>query len=236
MLIKILVGLVILIILVRIIDEISEKRNHKKLILLLKNGGPLLEKLTTEIEKRKITLVPFGFMERWQGQNPQKHISQMISVILSSKNKILLFCLKILEGKKPKIIFSENQVKGIILNRFNIGQLELFLAHEIGHHIANIEFPDCQLFKERVRRMEFLDCLFNELRATEEGLKLIDEIWGIENWQVELWGKNFSKSDFCYYVLSISYNQCIKCDLMINCPKYKEIGEVQQRIKRLLFK
>ncbi len=220
MLIKILIGLIILIVLLRIIDEIADRRNHKRLVHLLKNGGPLLKKLTAEIEKRKITLVPFGFIEKWQGKNPQKNISQMISI----------------SGKKPKIIFSENQVKEIVLNKFNIGQLELFLAHEIGHHIANIEFPDCQLFKERVRRMAFLDCLFNELRATEEGLKLIDKTWGIESWQVEFRGEDYSKSDLCYYILSLSHNQCIKCGLMIDCPKYKEIDETQQRIKKLLSK
>ncbi|PIQ92665.1 MAG: hypothetical protein COV69_01845 [Parcubacteria group bacterium CG11_big_fil_rev_8_21_14_0_20_39_14] len=238
---KLLIGFLILFVLVKLANEIIDGTNHKRILKLLKNGGPLLEKLVEEIEKRKITLAPLGPAEKLIKPDPQKNISIMISMLYPARGKKSNRLLKVLRGVKPKIVLPENQFRELLREKINIGEMEALLAHEIGHHIIGLKTLDCPIIKQQTGKKAIItSCLFDELRATEEGLKLIDKIWGIQNWRIELRGKEVSGEYLFNYLLSRIYRQCLNCVAVRDgrqneCPKIQEIDETRERIERLLI-
>jgi len=244
--IEFLIILAVLFTLSKIFNEVAVRKDHRRLAKLLSNGSPLLKKLVEEIKKRKITLAPFGLFIEFglsMRQNPKKDIPLMVSVVpqeQKSRTRILvLLVLKVLRGWRPTIVLPERQIKDLISQNLNIGEIEEFSSHEIGHHIAGVEGPNCSIAKKQLEKGPHLRCLYNELRATEEGLKLIDKIFGIQNWRIELHGKEISKPEFYEFVSSTSKRQCLECLIptimqMDKCPKAREVSETDSRIKQLL--
>jgi len=220
-----------------------DKSDNQKFVEFIKNISPTCRQLVEKIRELKFRLVEKSELskrsEKYYGQGT---IASFITICATHEPKLGLGYCIVLKRERVNEILSED--------KNDTHRIEFDIAHEIGHLIKWREAPKCAKYWSRFdngRRTQcFYRCKFDEMAASEEGLKILSSIHGnIKNWlkiddlkeAKKIWKNVFCSSSLDW--LECNSAKTIKeyeCDASIKpCPKDEETKMVLKRIKKLFF-
>lgn len=210
---------------------------HRKILTeFLSDVSPIAEQLVKRIEEKGIILVKLSDYCRFC-------MHKGISLPEETKGVILACECEPRLGIPKVIIINPQKVLHGLLCGNHVGAVEMGLAHEIGHLETWDEQPFCMFMDAPVNIKRRDDpCEYFELRAEEEGLKILASICGgLDNWKPERGYILEDPFEFFRNRISILYKKgephktCSALnDLGLSeCPFVQEITHTLERIYAL---
>lgn len=183
-----------------------------------KNRSPVLRVLLEKIEKMGIELAPSEFFrEFFDGAYIQ-------DLGYGSFPQI----------GKPHIITISTEIN----KRRTVSEVEIGLAHEIGHSIVHEKLP-CMSGELQLSPFPYypaLGCLFEETRADEEALKILSDICdGINNWRIDDCDSKESLAEVVSYRMGLGdHDYRDICRSRSTCPRYEARQRSEERINKFI--